>query len=409
MLRKFTDSSSQVASKSPNTPEKSDPQGGKLMPSLLHSAVAAQKLPDNRAAKSGRPASTLGSGKDGSAVARDAGQAQAKRVSSPKKKTKLAASVRDQPNAAAMATLFDPAGPVAVRLRQLPAQSLALVDAKGSGGPPAVPAMMSSKSQVGSSTASFTGGKVAKGAQAPHLFTSSHNGLKKSTIRDGSGSSSLESGAGVPPPNTPASPTVTLIPPSKNATLASVNQKHLLVHLEGAGPSSSAVNSNDVTNLLSVVSTSTQGGKASMGVPSRQIINWDPQSQFSQALNQHVLMMLGDRRQAALLTLDPPSLGHLQVHLTTNQQTITAVFVSAHPDVRHALQAAFPSLNHALSQHGLQLADASVADPGAGGAGSQSRWSSAALAQSKLPFTANAEPDLVTQAVRLRGMVNFYV
>ena len=87
-------------------------------------------------------------------------------------------------------------------------------------------------------------------------------------------------------------------------------------------------------------------------------------SHFAKAMGQHILLMLGQNRHEAILNLDPPHLGHLQIHLAAKQQNLNALFVSPNPDVRQALEAALPVLRQALAQQGVALAGAFVADGG---------------------------------------------
>ncbi|GEM_PF-5246216 len=87
-------------------------------------------------------------------------------------------------------------------------------------------------------------------------------------------------------------------------------------------------------------------------------------SRFTKAIGQHLLIMVGQNQHEAILSLDPPHLGHLQVHLSTTRQNLNALFVSPYPDVRQALEAALPALRQALAQQGVALAGAFVADGG---------------------------------------------
>ena len=67
----------------------------------------------------------------------------------------------------------------------------------------------------------------------------------------------------------------------------------------------------------------------------------------------------------AELRLDPPDLGPLRVSLNLSGDQATAVFVSAHPAVRAAVEAALPQLQQALADAGIQLGNTSVGDQSA--------------------------------------------
>lgn len=83
--------------------------------------------------------------------------------------------------------------------------------------------------------------------------------------------------------------------------------------------------------------------------------NWD------QALGQHVGMMLSNSNQSATLSLNPPELGPLQVTVhMQNNGTADATFVTAHAEVRQAIEAAIPKLREMLDQSGIQLGQANI-------------------------------------------------
>lgn len=83
--------------------------------------------------------------------------------------------------------------------------------------------------------------------------------------------------------------------------------------------------------------------------------NWD------QALNQRVAMMINNGNQSATLSLNPPELGPLQitVHMQ-NHGVADATFVTAHAEVRQAIEAAIPKLREMLDQSGIQLGQANI-------------------------------------------------
>jgi len=86
--------------------------------------------------------------------------------------------------------------------------------------------------------------------------------------------------------------------------------------------------------------------------------------QFGNMLGKQLMTMLSNGNQQAILHLDPPQLGPLQVHLSTRQYNVSAWFVSAHADVRQALEAGMPALRYALAQQGVALTGGFIADQG---------------------------------------------
>lgn len=81
---------------------------------------------------------------------------------------------------------------------------------------------------------------------------------------------------------------------------------------------------------------------------------------WSQALGEKVVWMASAAQQTASLTLNPPNLGPLQIVLNLTNDQASASFFSAQPEVRQALEAAFPKLREMMNEAGIQLGQASV-------------------------------------------------
>jgi flagellar hook-length control protein FliK len=81
---------------------------------------------------------------------------------------------------------------------------------------------------------------------------------------------------------------------------------------------------------------------------------------WGQALGDKVVWMAAGGQQTATLTLTPPNLGPLHIELKISNDQATASFFSTHPDVRHALEAAFPRLREMMNDAGIQLGQATV-------------------------------------------------
>lgn len=77
-------------------------------------------------------------------------------------------------------------------------------------------------------------------------------------------------------------------------------------------------------------------------------------------LGQKIVWMANQDKQSAQLTLNPPQLGPLEVSLKINGDQATAVFVSAHAEVREAIEAALPRLREMMGAAGLELGQANV-------------------------------------------------
>lgn len=81
---------------------------------------------------------------------------------------------------------------------------------------------------------------------------------------------------------------------------------------------------------------------------------------WGQALGERIVWMAAGAQQTASLTLNPPNLGPLQIVLNVTNDQATASFFSAQPEVRQALEAAFPRLREMMNESGIQLGQATV-------------------------------------------------
>lgn len=81
---------------------------------------------------------------------------------------------------------------------------------------------------------------------------------------------------------------------------------------------------------------------------------------WNQALGDKIVWMVAGAQQSATLTLNPPNMGPLQIVLNVSNEQATASFFSAQPEVRQALEAAFPKLREMMNEAGIQLGQATV-------------------------------------------------
>lgn len=78
-----------------------------------------------------------------------------------------------------------------------------------------------------------------------------------------------------------------------------------------------------------------------------------------------LVWMVGRQEQRAELVLNPPQMGRIEVSLSMNDGQTSALFVSANPAVRDALEAALPRLREILADAGVNLGQTQVgADTG---------------------------------------------
>lgn len=96
------------------------------------------------------------------------------------------------------------------------------------------------------------------------------------------------------------------------------------------------------------------------------------QPAWGQALGQGLQWMSQGGVQQAILHIHPEHLGPLVVQLGVSQNgQASAVFLSAHPEVREAIAAAVPQLQQSFAAMGLQLGQASVGSGSSGWTGSR--------------------------------------
>lgn len=82
--------------------------------------------------------------------------------------------------------------------------------------------------------------------------------------------------------------------------------------------------------------------------------------EWSQAVNQKVVWMVGAGDQSATLTLNPPDLGPLQVVIQVENDQVDTTFISDNPEVRQALQDGMNMLRDKMQDSGMQLGNAQV-------------------------------------------------
>ncbi|CNH77493.1 flagellar hook-length control protein FliK [Yersinia thracica] len=108
--------------------------------------------------------------------------------------------------------------------------------------------------------------------------------------------------------------------------------------------------------------------------------------EWQQSLGQQVIMFSRNGQQNAELRLNPQELGALQISLKIEDKQAQLHFVSAHSQVRAAIEAAMPSLRTALAESGIQLGQSSV--------GSEGQWQQAQQQsqQNQQDFASRGQP-----------------
>ncbi|MFA6311257.1 MAG: flagellar hook-length control protein FliK [Sterolibacterium sp.] len=82
-------------------------------------------------------------------------------------------------------------------------------------------------------------------------------------------------------------------------------------------------------------------------------------------ISDKLVWMVGRQEQRAELVLNPPQMGRIEVSISVNDGQTSALFASANPAVRDALEAALPRLREILADAGINLGQTQVgADTG---------------------------------------------
>lgn len=84
------------------------------------------------------------------------------------------------------------------------------------------------------------------------------------------------------------------------------------------------------------------------------------QKAWASDFGQKIVWMAGNDKQSAQLTLNPPQMGPIEISLNINRDSATALFVSANPEVREAIESALPRLREMLAGAGIELGQANV-------------------------------------------------
>lgn len=141
------------------------------------------------------------------------------------------------------------------------------------------------------------------------------------------------------------------------------------VSLSSASSDKTQLNSTPVTAALSSP-MNTAAASSLASAPANGYLSAPLGSQeWQQSLGQQVIMFSRNGQQSAELRLHPQELGALQISLKMEDNQAQLHFASAHSQVRAALEAAMPSLRHALAESGVQLGQSSV--------GSEGQWQQA--------------------------------
>ncbi|EUJ10726.1 flagellar hook-length control protein [Methylophilaceae bacterium 11] len=123
-----------------------------------------------------------------------------------------------------------------------------------------------------------------------------------------------------------------------------IEMKSVPVQIAAAAPVSNKLSDNMVASVAAASEIPTPFGRP----------------EWSQAVNQKVVWMVGAGDQSATLTLNPPDLGPLQVVIQVENDQVDTTFISDNPEVRQALQDGMNMLRDKMQDSGMQLGNAQV-------------------------------------------------
>lgn len=139
--------------------------------------------------------------------------------------------------------------------------------------------------------------------------------------------------------------------------------------------------------------------------------------QWQQHLSQQVVGLHQRGGQQIELHLNPAELGPLSISLKMGEQGAQAHFLSAHAQVRAAIEQAIPQLREALEEQGISLGEAMVGEhpqqqqqeqPAFAGAGQMGTGSGTTSDSSLISGEGTGEASMAAQAIGLNGRVDLY-
>ena len=123
---------------------------------------------------------------------------------------------------------------------------------------------------------------------------------------------------------------------------------------------------------------------------------------WPQALAAQLLILSGEKVQAATLRLSPEHLGPVEVHIDLQDTHVNVVFAATHAETRAALEQAMPQLRAVLADAGVTLGQATVQQQ----ARRESQNSAAGAHGGR---SALDQPEASVALARVLGMVDEYV
>lgn len=146
-----------------------------------------------------------------------------------------------------------------------------------------------------------------------------------------------------------------------------------------------------------------------------QIVTPVGSQHWETAVGNSLVIMSGARQDRAELVLTPPQLGRIEVSISVKGDEATAIFVSANPAVREALESALPRLREVLAEAGIALGQTHVGAESQGQSAGERQNGDNASRPGIVDATGNSEsplglggPNNATHRVISRSLVDTY-
>ena len=155
-------------------------------------------------------------------------------------------------------------------------------------------------------------------------------------------------------------------------------------------------------------------GQGAAPVPALPVAQTVGAPGWGQELGNRITWMASRMESRADLILTPPQMGRIEVSLTVSGDQASAIFTSANPVVREALEAAMPRLREMLADAGIQLGQAQVGAENARQSAQQEKngdnfASEPGTAPEAGPLQAIADASMAANGLKVgRGLVDVF-
>lgn len=150
----------------------------------------------------------------------------------------------------------------------------------------------------------------------------------------------------------------------RDQDVADVSRRNAALNDESA--SNASIRDRAETSLSGLAQAASALNRTSTPVQMNMPAGMNPgQPGWSEAMSERVVWASKQGVQTAILQLDPPELGSLQVKLHITHDQVSVSFSSPHASVRDSVEQSMPRLKEMLEEQGLSLGESSVNDQGA--------------------------------------------